>query len=308
MKLCSPLVAVLAATLSFSACAGDDPAAEDSLFSAMRAGDYAGADAVIDELRAVYDEDPTDARRAFVLASAHLWRVAEARRDPATDAEVSAEHGPQMVRFFSEAVENEPENPYYAGFLGLVLWDSGLFGDDPELMEAGEQLIERSAAEAPEFGLVLRILAYRDFPAGTPRFELAVESYWSWLETCFETSIDRANPDLGPLLTEERIASFSGPARKFCWETDRVPNAAKATYLSGGDLLVKQGEIEAARIMYENIEHVPGAASWPHRDVLEDRLAADLATRAAAYSDPDPARWPAQAKPPLSCTFCHQGD
>ena len=85
-----------------------------------------------------------------------------------------------------------------------------------------------------------------------------------------------------------------------------MPNAAKGAYLVAGDVLIKQGEVAAGRVMYENATQVPGYDSWPHRDAIESRLAEDLEARAALYAGADPATWPAHGKPPLSCTLCHQ--
>lgn len=281
------------------------PVADDRLFLALNQGAYDELDGVIAEYAAAHEAAPDDVLTLALLGSAHLWRVAEAGRDPATAEMIAQMHAPQVGRYLGAAFERAPRQTFVAGLLGLSLWDAGVQSGDVASQEQGEALLEQIAGAHPELGLFLKILAYQNVPREDPRFATAVDSAWGWLEACVGEPLDRSNPDLTPYFTPDRLAGWTGE-RRFCWETDRVPNAAKGSYLVIGDVLVKQGEVEAARVMYENATQVPGYDSWPHRDAIESRLAEDLEARAALYDEPDPAAWPAHGKPPLGCTLCHQ--
>jgi hypothetical protein len=278
---------------------------EDRLFTALNQADYAGLDDVIAGYAAANQAEPDDVLTLALLGSAHLWRVAEAGRDPATAQMVAQTHAPQVARYLGEAHERAPQQTFVAGLLGLSLWDAGTQTGDTGAQQQGAALVDQIAEVHPELGLFLRILAYQNLPRDDARFAVAVDSAWQWLDSCVGEPVDRTDPDLAPYFTPDRIAGWTGE-RRFCWETERVPNAAKGSFLVIGDVLVKQGEVAAGRVMYENATRVPGYDAWPHRDAIESRLAENLEERAAAYDQADPSAWPAHGKPPLGCTLCHQ--
>jgi hypothetical protein len=284
---------------------GDPPFDAGRLFEALNQGAYDQLDDIIDEYTAAYEADPTFVTGVELLGAAHLWRVAEAERDPETEAMVAQTHGPLVARYLGEVIELNPAHTFAPGLLGVTLWDAGGQTGDTALQEQGAALLDQVTETHPELGHFLKILAYQQEPVDDPAFATAVESLWQWLEVCVGEPVDRSNPDLTPYFTEERIDGWTGE-RRFCWESELVPNAAKGAYTLAGDILVKQGEVDAGRVMYENATQVDGYDAWPHRDVIESRLKEDLEARAALYRDPDPSVWPEQGKPPLSCTLCHQ--
>jgi hypothetical protein len=285
---------------------GDDSeAAADALFDGMKRGDYASADDIIAGLDEAHAQNPDDAHMTFLLGAAHLWRVAEGARDPEHDVEITQTHAPLVGQLFGEALQRDPANAVPAGFFGLFLFDSGLAFGDPAMQGQGEALLGQAAAAHPEFGLFSQALALRNVPVDDPRLQKAVDAFWQWLDVCMGAPVDRADPDLSAFLTPDMIASFTGP-RAFCWETSKVPNAAKGTLLIGADLLVKAGAVDAARVMYQNATRVPNYASWPHRDTVDARLTEDLTARAALYRDADPTNDPVQGVPPFTCTVCHE--
>lgn len=284
---------------------GEIGAAETALFAAMNEADYDTLDEVIAKLDAAHAGAPGDNRTTFLLGIAHLWKVAEAARYPETAATVSAMHGPLVGRYLGQAHGRDPQNAVHAGFFGVFQWDFGRILGNDEMAAQGQALIDQAAATFPEFGLFLQVLAYRQLPVTDPNFQAGVDALWQWMDVCMQATIDRENPDIEPYLTEELIDGFTGE-RVFCWESERVPNAVKGAYLYGGDLLVKNGNVTAARVMYENAKLIPGYDSWPHRDAIEARLVDDLNARAALYQDSDPTNDPPQGKQPYSCTVCHQ--
>jgi hypothetical protein len=53
-------------------------------------------------------------------------------------------------------------------------------------------------------------------------------------------------------------------------------------------LLVKAGQVEAARVVYANAKYAQSYSSWPYRSELEAVASSDLYARAALYANNDP--------------------
>jgi hypothetical protein len=288
-------------------CADDiESNAETDLFAAMNVGAYSDLEVIIERLEQARAAEPDDPRHSFVLGAALQWKLAESGREPGNELAIVQTYGPRFGQAMGEAFERSGD-PLIGGFLGLNLLDVGFQTGDPELVAQGESLLGGAVGAVPEFGLFARALAHRGLPVDDQRFSGAIDDVFAWLELCTGAAIDRADPDLDGVLTGELIASFTG-TRVFCWESERVPHAAKGAFLTGGDLLAKAGDADAARVMYENARLVPGYERWPFRDVLESRLAEDLDARGALYRDEDPGNDPPLLSPPFNCGFCHQAE
>ena len=151
------------------------PVADDRLFIALNQGAYDGLDDIIAAYTAAHEAAPEDVLTLSLLGSAHLWRVAEAGRDPATAQVVAQMHAPQVGRFLGEAIERAPQQTFVAGLLGLSLWDAGVQSGDVAAQDQGEALLEQVAGAHPELGLFLQILAYQNVPRDDARFATAVQ-------------------------------------------------------------------------------------------------------------------------------------
>src|SRR5262245_41481476 len=68
-----------------------------------------------------------------------------------------------------------------------------------------------------------------------------------------------------------RLETKDGPKR-VCWNSWIAPHNFEGFFLNFGDMLVKAGEPGLAVSMYANAKLTPDYASWPYRDVLEDRM------------------------------------
>jgi hypothetical protein len=140
-------------------------------------------------------------------------------------------------------------------------------------------------------------------PAGGADFEQAVEAAWRTLEVCFGDSFDREHPDITPYLDQ---ATDRGPKR-VCWNDAIAPHGAEGFYLWMGDVLVKHGDLDQAKVVYANARLIREYAQWPFQSLLEARFADDLAARAALYRDADPLNDPPIAGEAVDrgCGYCH---
>ncbi len=145
--------------------------------------------------------------------------------------------------------------------------------------------------------------AYDQLPASDPDFALAVDAAFATMDVCYGESIDRDAPDLTPYLDQ---ATDEG-VKRACWNDPIAPHNVEGFYLWMGDVLVKHGNVEAARVAYDNVMLAPEYPDWPYRSLLQDRLDTDLDAKAALYQDADPENDPPFAGSELSrsCVVCH---
>lgn len=258
--------------------------------------DMAALDALVDGSAA-----PGDA--ATVRALAHLWYVSESSRDPSiTPTEIFAEAS-KLLGHFSGAQEANPNDPRVPCWLGLTQITTGQAIGDQDMVDQGYATIETGVDGYPEFNLFCRALAYGGRPASDPDFQIAIDSLYETLDLCFGESVDRNDPDITPYLDQ---ATSEGDKR-VCWNDPVAPHNAEGFYLFFGDLLVKNGDLEAAAVVYENARLVAEYDAWPFKAVVEGRLTEDLAARSALYLDDVNENDPplGGGDPSHGCTICH---
>lgn len=188
-------------------------------------------------------------------------------------------------------------------FLGLSLVDTGRATQSVDLMQEGLAVLDDAVQAWPEFNLFCKALAYDGLPASDPDYAKAVEAAFDNLDACIGEPIDRDNPDLTPYLDQ---ATDQG-VKRACWNDWIAPHNAEGFYLWMGDLLVKQGKVDQALVLYNNVTLIEEFPSWPYRSLLDDRLNANLDAKAALYRDADPNNDPPVGGQSASrrCAYCH---
>ncbi len=204
---------------------------------------------------------------------------------------------------FTSARDANPDDPRVPCWLGLTQIATGQFLGNQGLIDEGYATIDVGVEAYPEFNLFCRALAYGGLPTADPDFQIAIDSLYETLDLCFGEAVDRDVPDITPYLDQ---ATSEGDKR-VCWNDAIAPHNAEGFYLFFGDLLVKNGDLEAANVVYEDARLVAEYDAWPFKAVLEGRLTEDLAARSALYQDDV-----ATNDPPLGagdashgCTTCH---
>jgi hypothetical protein len=75
--------------------------------------------------------------------------------------------------------------------------------------------------------------------------------------------------------------------------------------LNLGNGLVKAGQVDAARVVYNNARLADNYATWPYRYVLETIASSDLNARSDLYADGNPSNDPPLGVPNRGCSYCH---
>lgn len=302
-------IIALCSAAALASCGGDKATGVDAqasadavktearLFDAMNKDNFAAAGDIIGELNDLRDRDPTNYRNTFIYGAANFWWIAEAGRpdagvDPLLIISLAI---PNILSSFPDVVQHDPKGaPGASALLGAFLSDAGFD------KKAGSALIDSAAKYAPHVGLFQQMWIRRFAAADDSTTAQSVAYGFKWWEWCLGAPIDHNNPDF----TGKVKPPTNGPYG-FCWGSARVPHGYEGAWMIFGDLLVKSGNLKAARRAYENATLGVNYSRWKHRSDLEQRLASDLTQRYATYGSHDPANWATIGNTSYGCTQCH---
>jgi hypothetical protein len=275
----------------------------DALFwTTLHAGDYEGAPRAITALTAAYLADPRDPVTAAHLGWLHIWRLVErARLDPVPPGII--DHAVLSRKYFGEAVRLHPGEARYLGFYASILLAEGNIHKDQKLIRQGYVTLQDSIRAWPEFNLFTAGYVMSGQAWNGNRYHEALENMWHNVEACIGERADRANPDYARFM---RLEKREGPKR-VCWNSEIAPHNFEGFFLNFGDMLVKSGQVDTARVMYRNATLAREYPTWPFRDVLEARLraaAANVAAFRAAAPAPGGPRMMVESS--FACVGCHQ--
>jgi hypothetical protein len=284
---------------AIAACTESGSSPTDRFTASFTAQDYQDLPARLADLQAARARHPDDARTVLVLGLANLWGVAESARDPSVGPHLPT-YAMDALTYLGQAAQLDPSDLRIDGWLGSSLVGTGRFAHDDGMVAQGEQLVNAGVAGDPEFNLFVRALVHQDAPASTPVFASAIDDYYANVLVCFGR-VARENPDVTPFVAQ---ATTTGDKR-VCWDVPKAPHNFEGFFLWMGDALVKAGQVDAARVAYQDATLGTGYTTWPFRDLLAQRLA-DADARAALYADADPSNDPPlTGDTQIQCAGCH---
>ncbi len=188
------------------------------------------------------------------------------------------------------------------GYLGITTVHAGQMSGNASIVAQGDQMLDYAVYQFPEFNNFNRWAAHNSDPKASSSYQKALDSLWQGLDACVGGKIDRTNPDVGSYLNLQTSVG----RKKACWsEGDLAPHSFEGYMLNLGNALVKNGQVDAARVIYANARYAKNYEAWPYRQVLETIAASDLEARAALYADGNAANDPPLGVPNRSCVYCH---
>lgn len=305
LRGCSYIAEQAAPSKQPTASRSDAAVKADALFwQTLHAGQYEEIPAALQALTAAYLANPNDATTAAHIGWMHIWRLAEsARLDPVpatiTDDAVLAR------RYFEEAVKLNPHEPRYLGFLASATLAEGSIHKDEKITRRGYYLMLDAIGAWPEFNLFTGGYVASRQPADSKQFKEALEWQWRNLDVCVNAKVDRTNPDFARYMALE---TTEGPKR-VCWNSWIAPHNFEGFFLNMGDMLVKAGDWQTAKIVYANAKLPATYGQWKFRHVLEDRIAsaqANVAVFNQSAPGADKSRQRMMIDSPFACMACHQ--
>jgi len=286
-------------------------AAIQHFWTILHGNDYTAIAGVQAELQAALDHDQENVALYALLGATHFWHAGEYTRDPKPDLNILQQDLPTAVQLFQKAVgldynaQHSLEyvyNDHLPGFLGVTTVHVGQGTGDPNLIAKGDQWLDYSVYQFPEFNNFNRWAAHNSDPRDSASFKKGLDSLWQALDACIGGTIDRTNPDIRPYL----YLQTSVGRKSTCWSENKMaPHSFEGLILNLGNGLVKAGQVDVARVMYANAQYADNYSAWPYRQVLESIAASDLNARAALYADSNLANDPPVTVPNRSCVYCH---
>lgn len=242
-------------------------AANQAFWEAFHAGHYQAIPEVLDKLEAVYLQNPRDPETTAHIGFVHTWRLAESARQerpsPTVTDDIVVAH-----KYFSEAVRLEPRDVRYQGFLASLELAEGSVHGDEKLKRRGYYDLLAASDAWPEFNLFTAGYSLSRLPYTDSKFADAVEYQWQTLDLCVNEKVDRQNLDYRRYMALETTQG----KKRVCWNSWIAPHNLEGFFLNMGDMLVKQGDVAAARRVYAQARHSRTYDAWAYKDVLEDRI------------------------------------
>jgi hypothetical protein len=286
-------------------------AAVEKFWAVYHGNDYDAIPEVQQELQRAVELDPNNPTLYALLGATHFWHVGEFRRDPKPDPSVLAQDMPTAAGLFKKALDLDYYNPHpigyinddhLPGYLAVTTVHTGQQYRDPSLIAKGDNLLDFAVYQFPEFNNFNRWAAHNSDLKDSETYKNSLDSLWQAIDACIGAPIDRSNPDMKPYL---QLVTSVGRKKVCWWKGDIAPYGFEGLVLNLGNGLVKAGQVDAAKVMYQNAKYADNFETWPYRDVLETIAASDLNARAALYADADHNNDPPLSVPNRSCVYCH---
>jgi hypothetical protein len=278
--------------------------ADELFWESLHAGRYDEIPTVLNVLTESYLADPNDAVTAAHIGWMHIWRLAESSRLERAPAAIT-DHAVLARRYFQEAVQLNPHEARYLGFLAVATTTEGRIHKDEKLTRRGYALMLDAIDAWPEFNLFTAGYGPSRMPAESQRFKEALQWQWRTLDLCAGERVDRTSPEFAPYMALETTTG----RKRVCWNSWIAPHNFEGFFLNMGDMLVKAGAWQTAQRIYANARQSPTYAQWKYREVLEMRIAA-AQTNVAIFNAPagyaDRAVPPMMVASPFACMACHQ--
>lgn len=282
----------------------------DALFwQTLHAGDYAGMQPALEAETGAHLRAPGDGITTAHVGFLHIWRISERARQ--TRPAPSITDDALLARsYFERALAQSPDDARLQGFLASSMLAEAGIEHDPLLQQQGMRTMQQAIKAWPAFNLFTAGYVLSNLDASSAGFGQALAWQWDNLDVCARGKADRRQPDMRRL--SDRIQAMPAGARdhRACNDTAIAPHNEEGFFLNMGDMLVKSGDWQKARSIYAAAKRSPGYASWPYRDVLEQRIVDAEANVARFNQVIRPGANPPSVRMMLNSTFacmaCHQ--
>ena len=275
--------------------------ADELFWRTLHGADYEHIAVALNAETAAYLANPNDDQTAAHVAWLHIWRVAERARMSPMPATVTDDIA-LARRYFQEAVDLNPHDARYLGFLASATLAEGGIHHDERLTRRGYYLLKDAIRAYPEFNLFTGGYVMSGLPAQSAGYHEALEWQWRNLDVCAGEKVDRLHPDFGKYLS---LQVHTGPKR-VCWDSEIAPHNFEGFFLNMGDMLVKAGDWHTAVIIYQNARLSPAYSEWFYRSELEERIrTAQVNVERFNATAPDRAL-PMMFASTFACMACHR--
>jgi hypothetical protein len=277
--------------------------ADELFWDTFHKAEYDQIQRALEAETAAYLADPADSMTAAHIAWLHFWRLSEASRlasEPATitDDAVLAH------KYFEEGVALNPNDARYAGFLASATLVEGSIDREEATTRRGYFMLLDAIKQWPEFNLFTAGYVMSGAPPGSKQFKQAIDWEWQNMDVCAGEKVDRHTAGYTKYLKQETTEG----KKRVCWNSWIAPHNFEGFFLNMGDMLVKGGDWQTARNVYQNAKLSSTYDTWPYRNVLEARIG-QAEQNVARFNAPESDSLhyaPMMINSDFSCSGCHQ--
>lgn len=286
-------------------------------------GKYEQIPAVLEALTGVYLANTDDYLTASHIGWAYAWQAAESERMLTPPPPTITNDFILSRKYFARASFLKPSDGRFTSGEALMTITEGMIHNEANTIAKGYQIMNKGIKQWPEFNLFTdsylasRLPIAGNIPETTRKqnlkiFKKGLDNVWRNVDVCIGKKIDRQNPDMTPYMYKKVIkdaANIDNP-KTVCWDAEwMAPHNFEGFFLHMGDMVVKSGDWQVAKILYANAKLDPAYDKWAYKDVLEARIANAQANVAAFNELPDvtgKVANPIMANSKFACLACHQ--
>ncbi|MDF2437348.1 MAG: hypothetical protein K0Q95_1724 [Bacteroidota bacterium] len=249
--------------------------ANQYMWDNLHQGNYDSIPEIINKLTEVKEKYPENAEITAHLGFVYLWSFAErARKDP----------DPSQYKnvflsnhYFKDAIRLNPDDPRLYGFQSATDICEGALSKNYKLIMKGYANAFGSIKKWPQFNKFAISLVSSQLKKESPLYKLSLKYQWELIDDCSCRSLDRQTILNQPEkvftdLIHELTVTRDVNVRRACWNSWIAPHNLEGFLLNFGDMLVKNGELKEAEIIYSAARLAPTYNEWVYKNVLEQRL------------------------------------
>jgi hypothetical protein len=278
--------------------------ADELFWTSIHGSQYEQIQPALEAQTAAYLADPADAVSAAHVGFLHIWRISERQRLATLPATIT-DDATLARKYFQDAVDLAPGDARYLGFLASATLIEGTIHQDERLTRRGYFMLLDSIKAWPEFNLFTAGYVMSRQPADSERFKQALEWQWQNIDDCVGEKVDRQSANYASYMHLETTQG----SKRVCWNSPIAPHNFEGFFLNMGDMLVKSGDWQRARMIYGNARLSATYSQWKYREVLEERIR-DAPDNVSIFRAPVTAgsRGDRQmmAASSFSCMACHE--
>jgi len=249
--------------------------ANEFMWEQFHLGNYDSLPSILDKLNSSYQLDPNNADVTAHLGYMYLWAFAERIRNK--PQERILENVFLSNRFFKEAIVLNPDDPRTYGFQSAVQMCEGAFTNNLEMLAQAYFGSLKAIRKWPQFNKFALGYIEGQLDTGTRMYKQGLKFQWEILDECAEAKLSEEKIMKDPItiltaLYDEINNSNDPEIKRACGNSWIAPHNWEGFFLNFGDILVKAGRIDQAKIMYSAVKIAPSYVDWIYKDVINLRI------------------------------------
>jgi hypothetical protein len=288
-------------------------AANKFMWQQFQLGNYDSIPVILDKLNAAYELDPNDADVSAHLGFIYLWAFAERNRNDQSERMI--ENIFLSNRFFKEATVLNPNDARLNGFQSAVQMCEGALTYNLELLAKSYFSSLKAIRKWPQFNKFALGYIESQLDSGSRMFEQGLKYQWEILDECAAANLTEAKIMKGTDkvfydLYREINESSDQEIKRACGNSRIVPHNWEGFFLNFGDMLVKAGKFQQAKVMYEATKISPSWNEWVYKGEIANRIE-EMNLNVVAFNRVQKplalsGKRQMMINSEMSCTGCHQ--